>query len=224
MHALSTLALGCRVLIALCTKTFFQPDEYYQALEPAYHAVFGYGHLTWEWLAPQPIRSIIYPAINIPVYWILKITTLADAGRLGDWLMVRGTLHGNDTRRMLTPHIGCLPENIAWRSRVLYRRLYRRNSAHRARQRALLSCSRRITLYFEKSYLIVNSKMLLSLTSMFNALALSRSLSNSLETSLTTIAFAFYPWDASDKLSPHLLFNRYIHTLHPQRLGILCII
>lgn len=35
------------------------------------------------------------------------------------------------------------------------------------------------------------------MSSFFHALALSRSLSNSLETSLSTIAFSFYPWDAS---------------------------
>lgn len=95
MHALTSLALGCRILIALCTGTFFQPDEYFQALEPAYHAVFGYGHLTWEWLSPQPIRSIIYPAINIPIYWLLKATTLADVGLFGDWLLVCWSMYEN---------------------------------------------------------------------------------------------------------------------------------
>jgi hypothetical protein len=43
----------------------------------------------------------------------------------------------------------------------------------------------------------------LSLTSFFHALALSRSLSNSLETSLTTVAIAHYPWDAST-------YDRYV--------------
>jgi phosphatidylinositol glycan class B len=65
-----------RVLIALLTRTVFQPDEYFQALEPAHRAVFGYGDLTWEWCAENPIRSIIYPALNIPVYWVLKVTGL----------------------------------------------------------------------------------------------------------------------------------------------------
>lgn len=67
-----------RPLIALFTQTFFQPDEYYQALEPAHHAVFGYGHLTWEWKTNPPIRSIAYPAIWMPVYYALKITGLDD--------------------------------------------------------------------------------------------------------------------------------------------------
>lgn len=88
MHSLTSLALSTRVLIALCTRTFFQPDEYFQALEPAHHLVFGYGHLTWEWMAPQPIRSIVYPAINVPVFWLLKVSGIAESGSVGDWLLV----------------------------------------------------------------------------------------------------------------------------------------
>jgi len=67
-----------RPLIALLTHTFFQPDEYFQALEPAHHIVFGYGHLTWEWTASPPIRSIAYPALFVPVYWLLKVLALDD--------------------------------------------------------------------------------------------------------------------------------------------------
>src|SRR5882762_4658639 len=61
------LALVVRVSVALCTRTFFQPDEYFQSLEVAHRVVFGYGALTWEWLSPRPIRSILYPALNIPL-------------------------------------------------------------------------------------------------------------------------------------------------------------
>jgi len=88
MHASTYLAITIRVLLALCTRTFFQPDEYFQSLEPAHHLVFGYGHLTWEWLTPHPIRSFVYPAINVPVYWILKVTGLAESRNIGDLLLV----------------------------------------------------------------------------------------------------------------------------------------
>lgn len=74
MKATTILALCVRILIACCTRTFFQPDEYLQSLEPAHALVFGYGHLTWEWLTTRPIRSVIYPALNVPVYWVLKVT------------------------------------------------------------------------------------------------------------------------------------------------------
>lgn len=47
-----------RLINALCVRTFFQPDEYFQALEPAWQLVYGNGSgswLTWvcwhRWLA-----------------------------------------------------------------------------------------------------------------------------------------------------------------------------
>ncbi|KAJ3002335.1 hypothetical protein NUW54_g5903 [Trametes sanguinea] len=82
MHHLPLVALAIRIGIALATCTFFQPDEYYQSLEVAHHLVFGYGQLTWEWLAPNPIRSIIYPALNVPIYWLLKVFHLDETAAL----------------------------------------------------------------------------------------------------------------------------------------------
>ena len=76
MQYSTVLALVIRVAIAVATCTFFQPDEYFQALEPAHYLVFGYGDLTWEWTSKPPIRTILYPALNIPVYWLLKIFRL----------------------------------------------------------------------------------------------------------------------------------------------------
>lgn len=88
MHASTYIALIIRILIALCTRTFFQPDEYFQSLEPAHHLVFGYGVRTWEWTISNPIRSIIYPALNVPIYWFLRVSGIAESGGLGDWLLV----------------------------------------------------------------------------------------------------------------------------------------
>ena len=70
------ISLVVRILQALFTSTFFQPDEFFQALEPAHRLVFGYGHLTWEWRYIRPIRSIIYPAIFVPAYWLVKVLGL----------------------------------------------------------------------------------------------------------------------------------------------------
>lgn len=88
MQTSTILALAVRVVISLLTRTYFQPDEYFQSLEPAHHLVFGYGHLTWEWMGSQPIRSIFYPLVNVPVFWLLRITRLSECGALGDWLLV----------------------------------------------------------------------------------------------------------------------------------------
>ena len=40
-------------------------------------------------------------------------------------------------------------------------------------------------------------QFVLSLTSFFHGLSLSRSLSNSAETSLTTVALSYFPWDVA---------------------------
>ena len=73
------VALIWRIAIAVSTRTFFQPDEFFQSLEVAHRAVFGYGQLTWEWASTPPIRSPFFPALFLPIYWIIKVTHL-DSG------------------------------------------------------------------------------------------------------------------------------------------------
>ncbi|KAI1268301.1 glycosyltransferase family 22 protein [Xylariaceae sp. FL1019] len=62
-----------RLVNALCVRTFFQPDEYFQALEPAWQMVYG-DHsgawLTWEWR--HALRSSIHPAIFSLGYFIVE--------------------------------------------------------------------------------------------------------------------------------------------------------
>ncbi|KAI0061234.1 glycosyltransferase family 22 protein [Artomyces pyxidatus] len=156
MSSATSLAVAARVLLALFTCTFFQPDEYFQALEPAHHLVFGYGQLTWEWRASRPIRSILYPALNVPIYWALKALRLDDTQLL---IWAPKVLHGA----------------LAAGTDIWVRELARKVLGER---------------YVSVTYF-------LSLTSFFHGLALSRSLSNSLETTLTTIALSYYPWDFS---------------------------
>ncbi|KAL2155858.1 hypothetical protein VTH82DRAFT_600 [Thermothelomyces myriococcoides] len=58
------LLLLFRFINALCVRTFFQPDEYFQALEPAWRVAFGADSgawLTWEW--QHQLRSSLHPAI-----------------------------------------------------------------------------------------------------------------------------------------------------------------
>ncbi|OHW91252.1 GPI mannosyltransferase 3 [Colletotrichum incanum] len=65
--------LVIRLLNAWWVLTFFQPDEYFQALEPAWRMAFGEGAgawITWEWR--HQLRSSLHPALFAGVY------TLAD--------------------------------------------------------------------------------------------------------------------------------------------------
>ncbi|KAK3391764.1 Alg9-like mannosyltransferase family-domain-containing protein [Sordaria brevicollis] len=72
-----TLLLVFRFLNAIILRTFFQPDEYFQALEPAWNMAFGDksgAWLTWEW--QYQLRSSLHPAIFGVAYkaahWILS--------------------------------------------------------------------------------------------------------------------------------------------------------
>lgn len=60
-----------RLVNALTTKTFFQADEFYQCLEPAYNVVFGTGYMTWEW--KENIRSSVHPLIYAIGYYIASL-------------------------------------------------------------------------------------------------------------------------------------------------------
>ena len=71
-----------RIVLALLTRSIFQPDEFFQSLEVAHNFVFGYGKLTWEWQPTVAIRSIVYPALYVPVYWTLRATGLDASGLL----------------------------------------------------------------------------------------------------------------------------------------------
>lgn len=56
-----------RFLNALCVRTFFQPDEYFQALEPAWSFAFGSDSgawLTWVHFESSVISSFVCPDVE----------------------------------------------------------------------------------------------------------------------------------------------------------------
>ncbi|KAI4157907.1 MAG: hypothetical protein LQ342_007912 [Letrouitia transgressa] len=62
-----------RILNALSIKTFFQPDEFFQSLEPAWQIAFGDHSGVWiTWLQEweNQLRSAIHPTIFALVYWL----------------------------------------------------------------------------------------------------------------------------------------------------------
>ncbi|KLJ12898.1 phosphatidylinositol glycan, class B [Blastomyces silverae] len=66
--------IAFRALNALCVRTFFQPDEYFQSLEPAWQIAFGGDSgawITWEWR--HHLRSSIHPYIFAAVYYISNL-------------------------------------------------------------------------------------------------------------------------------------------------------
>ncbi|KAF9085481.1 glycosylphosphatidylinositol anchor biosynthesis [Mortierella sp. GBA35] len=65
-----------RLINATLVKTFFSPDEYWQALEVGHNITFGYGYLTWEWLVG--LRSVLHPALFVALYKVFALLGLDD--------------------------------------------------------------------------------------------------------------------------------------------------
>ncbi|GAM84271.1 hypothetical protein ANO11243_022650 [Dothideomycetidae sp. 11243] len=75
--------VGFRLVNALTLKTFFQPDEYFQSLEPAWRIAFGErsgAWPTWEWR--EQLRSSIHPYMFAAIYkatsWIADVASVSD--------------------------------------------------------------------------------------------------------------------------------------------------
>ncbi|KAI0532897.1 Alg9-like mannosyltransferase family-domain-containing protein [Xylaria digitata] len=112
-----TVIFAFRFVNSLCVRTFFQPDEYFQVLEPAWQLVYGNNSgawLTWEWR--YALRSSIHPTVlafgyfivdsfwasyNVPTVkakWLLMAPRVLQAtfAALSDWYTWRlaGKLYG----------------------------------------------------------------------------------------------------------------------------------
>ncbi|EKV07753.1 GPI mannosyltransferase 3 [Penicillium digitatum] len=63
------LLIAFRLVNAFVVRTFFQPDEYFQSLEPAWDIAFGQGQgawVTWEWR--HQLRSSLHPFLFAALY------------------------------------------------------------------------------------------------------------------------------------------------------------
>lgn len=109
-HAVAAIFVF-RLANAFLTATFFQPDEYFQALEPAHNLVYGYGYTTWEW--HQHLRSAIHPLLYAAAYaaarpmglravdWAPKVVSAAIAAAvdIGTYRLAWRVTHSPSTAR-----------------------------------------------------------------------------------------------------------------------------
>jgi phosphatidylinositol glycan class B len=63
-----------RLLNAFYTRTYDNPDEYWQGQEVAHELVFGNGYLTWEW--KEKIRSFAHPIAIATIYKLIQLLGL----------------------------------------------------------------------------------------------------------------------------------------------------
>ncbi|KAM0786678.1 hypothetical protein ACM66B_002125 [Microbotryomycetes sp. NB124-2] len=161
------IVVGCwRALNALVSRSFFQPDEYWQSLEVAHRIVFGYGFETWEWRTTGDhgvggllqggrggIRSAVHPMMFVPILWTLELLRLDDTALL------------TVAPRLLQ---AIFAVGTDWATYKAADRLLGRRYAQVA--------------------------LLCSVTNFFHFQALTRTFSNSVETALTAVALSLWPW------------------------------
>ncbi|KAL6716379.1 glycosylphosphatidylinositol anchor biosynthesis [Lecanora helva] len=161
-----------RILNALSVKTFFQPDEFFQSLEPAWEIAFGAksgAWITWEW--KNHLRSTIHPVLFAIIYkvtsglsWILRLSPSYRA----DILVA--------APKITQAAIAALGDFYTWK---LGERTFGTGS--------------------NESW----AAFFLTVCSPWQWFCSTRTLSNSLETTLTTMALALWPWqwsaDASEE-------------------------
>ncbi|WWD22814.1 hypothetical protein CI109_107308 [Kwoniella shandongensis] len=155
--------------------TYFQPDEFYQAFEPAHRHVFGYGFVTWEWkdlpvvggetwwnqlVVGGRMRSWIWPSAFVGLYKLLQLLGLDQTGLI------------TFAPRLIGVLVACLTDLYTYR---LSSKLLGPGSTAAA--------------------------LFLSLTSLFNAHLLPRALSTSPETLLTIMALYYFPLPKTHSLS-----------------------
>ncbi|KAI8381170.1 Alg9-like mannosyltransferase family-domain-containing protein [Radiomyces spectabilis] len=75
-----TVCLVFRLINAALTRTYDNPDEYWQAQEVAHRMVFGYGYVTWEWR--EKIRSYAHPLVFAAIYKLVAMLGLDDTNLL----------------------------------------------------------------------------------------------------------------------------------------------
>ncbi|KAK6222301.1 glycosylphosphatidylinositol anchor biosynthesis [Pestalotiopsis sp. IQ-011] len=111
-----------RIANVLCIRTYFQPDEYFQALEPAWQLVFGPdggAWMTWEW--KYRLRSSLHPGIFALSYAAVAnyLSTISLPGHYRAFALLAAP-------KVVQAGLAALTDWFAWR---LAEKLFGRNTA-----------------------------------------------------------------------------------------------
>ncbi|XP_050443726.1 GPI mannosyltransferase 3 [Adelges cooleyi] len=165
------LLLTVRLIHLLIVRSWFVPDEYWQALEIAHRLTYGYGYRTWEWILG--IRSYVSVLWIVLIYKTLNLFHL-DSVQLLIWTprvfqMFFSVYSDYCFIRWLQKHSSC--KNILWPA-----------------------------IYY--------------ITCPFLAYCSTRTIVNTTELNLTTIALYHYPWSLKKNRATKFLWI----------VGLLCIV
>ncbi|CCF56774.1 hypothetical protein KAFR_0B04770 [Kazachstania africana CBS 2517] len=199
-NALFRLFVVVRLANALFIRTFFQADEYWQALEPAHYVAFGYGELTWEWRTG--LRSYLFPFIFEMGYRFVKVISM----------LCRYSLDSLVDSPNFTTRIEYV--GVIYVPRVIMAVVAAIGDYYTVKLAHKVFSS---TVVVPKNGKINMPKQLLSAKivtafivtiNFFNWYFSTRSFINSFEMTLTTVALYFWDWDSGDAVkSKHFTFS-----------------
>ncbi|AET38861.1 putative glycosylphosphatidylinositol-alpha 1,2 mannosyltransferase Ecym_3374 [Eremothecium cymbalariae DBVPG len=201
-----------RMLNAFFTRSYFQPDEFWQTLEPAHVKAFGYGELTWEWKIG--LRSYAFPLLFEIVYYFVQIVS---------WITSKIVLLAvfmfsfmkdqlfpeNNLANMMYSEMVTFPEEVK-NMFEYYGTIY--GPKFLMALMAAIGEFYTVLLVRKMSLLILNKSddnkgnsntvcqltVLLTLTNFFNCFFITRTFINSFEMILTSIALYYWDWSGGD--------------------------
>ncbi|QLQ78012.1 hypothetical protein HG537_0A02590 [Torulaspora globosa] len=186
-----------RIINALSTRTFFQADEFWQALEPAHYKAFGYGQLSWEW--GYGLRSYAFPLIFEITYRF--VDAICFLSSVLTWGLSKCVV--SDENVQLIQGIPDILEyyGVIYAPKVVMGVIAAVGEYHMVK-------------FIQKLYIMTMGKTsddkhgdvsritristILTLTNFFNCFLITRTFINSFELCLTSIALFYWDWTGGD--------------------------
>lgn len=195
------LILVFRFINALCVQTFFQPDEYFQSLEPAWQIAFGSqsgAWITWVWASllhhsmrspdieqewQHQLRSSLHPALFAVIYYVVD----KPMEYLGFFPQFRAMILGV-LPNIVQAVIAAYGDYYTWQ---MAQKMYGIGS--NATFATVRSCDRNSDAYT----LLNHIQLLMTFFSPWQWFCSTRTFSNCLETTMTITALYFWPWEVT---------------------------
>ncbi|CUS22079.1 LAQU0S04e07734g1_1 [Lachancea quebecensis] len=200
-----------RLINCFFVQSFFQPDEFWQCLEPAHYMAFGYGNLTWEW--KFGLRSYAIPLVFELIYRMVKgiskivagvvfmaansfaalVNLLAPNSDLGWEMAFEMQQFPREIKEFLEY------QGVLWAPKIFMALLgavgewYMIEFVDKVLSRAFNGDEKDKAR--TKTHIRIAASIL-SMTNFFNYFMITRTFANSFETALTSIALYYWDWTA----------------------------
>ncbi|CDO94738.1 unnamed protein product [Kluyveromyces dobzhanskii CBS 2104] len=217
LNQLFKCLLVVRCSQAILTKTFFQADEFWQALEPAHYMAFGYGELTWEWTFG--LRSYAFPLIFqigytfvkyaarvselivlTAVHWVILFVTYFTPNYEIGWEMVKEMQSFPSEIR----------EFVEYQGVIYVPKLTMALFAAIGEYHIILLADKLYKMTMEKgddskdSHMtrskVINFALIATVTNFFNCFVITRTFVNSFEMILTSVALYYWDWTTGENI------------------------